>query len=227
MPGVYWVYLEDGKRGLATLNLSPGRTVYGERLVRFKDQEYRLWDPFRSKLAASILNGAKFPLTIMGGRVLYLGAATGTTASYVSDIVGPSGFVYCVEFASRAIRDLLNNVCEYRHNMVPIMEDARNPERYKLLVSTVDAIYCDVAQPEQAKILADNADRYLISEGRGMLAVKARSINAAKDLEEIFQFETEKLQARGFGIDQVIRLAPYDRAHIMVAATKSMKGHEP
>jgi len=220
MPGVYWIYLEAGALGLATLNLTPGRSVYGERLLRVDDREYRLWDPFRSKLAAAIIKGAKHRLTATGGRVLYLGAATGTTASHVSDIVGPSGFVYCVEFAPRAMRELVNNVCNHRLNMLPIMEDARLPERYRLVVSAVDAVYCDVAQQEQAKILADNADLYLKSGGRVMLAVKARSIDAVRALDEIFRSETEKLQTRGFEIDQAIRLAPYDRAHVMLVAAK-------
>jgi fibrillarin-like pre-rRNA processing protein len=220
MPGVYWIHLEDGALGLATLNLTPGRGVYGERLLRVEDREYRLWDPFRSKLAAAIIRGAKHRLTTPGGRVLYLGASTGTTASHVSDIVGPGGSVYCVEFAPRAMRELVNNVCSHRLNMLPIMEDARLPERYKLIVPAVDAIYCDVAQQEQAKILADNADLYLKPGGRAMLAVKARSIDATKALSEIFRLETEKLRARGFKIDQAIRLAPYDRAHTMLVATK-------
>ena len=42
-----------------------------------------------------------------GARVLYLGAANGTTVSHVSDIVGPTGFVYAVEFSKRSGRDLL------------------------------------------------------------------------------------------------------------------------
>ncbi len=36
-----------------------------------------------------------------GSKVLYLGAAAGTTVSHVSDIVGPSGCVYAVEFSHR------------------------------------------------------------------------------------------------------------------------------
>lgn len=222
IPEVYWAHLKDGSRSLATLNLSPGRTVYGERLIQFEDHEYRLWNAYRSKLAATIVKGARFPLATEGSRVLYLGAATGTTASHVSDIIGHRGAIYCVEFASRAMRELVNNVCSYRPNMVPIMEDARLPERYQLMVSAVDSVYCDVAQPEQAKILADNADAYLGAGGRAMLAVKARSIDAVRTLDEIYRLETEKLRARGFVIDQVVNLAPYDRAHIMVIATKQI-----
>ncbi|MEM2960201.1 MAG: fibrillarin-like rRNA/tRNA 2'-O-methyltransferase, partial [Candidatus Bathyarchaeia archaeon] len=97
--GVYQVTLEDGTRRIASRNLSPGRDVYGERLIRYKDAEYRLWDPYRSKIAAAILKGLKHLPIKSGHKILYLGAASGTTASHVSDIVGEDGHVFCVEFA--------------------------------------------------------------------------------------------------------------------------------
>jgi fibrillarin-like pre-rRNA processing protein len=55
--GVYWIKFHDNSRRLATKNLSPGRSVYGEQLVKFRRNEYRLWDAYRSKLAAAILKG--------------------------------------------------------------------------------------------------------------------------------------------------------------------------
>ena len=51
--------------------------------------EYRVWNPFRSKLAAAILGGVDQIHMPPGSKVLYLGAASGTTVSHVSDIVGP------------------------------------------------------------------------------------------------------------------------------------------
>ena len=137
-PEIYWAILEDGTKRLATKNLAPGRAVYGERLITFKGVEYRIWDPYRSKLAAAILKGLKNVPIKPGNKVLYLGAASGTTASHVSDIVGENGHVYCVEFSARAIRELVNNVCAFRPNMSPILEDARLPERYAMLIEKVD-----------------------------------------------------------------------------------------
>ena len=118
---IYLVMLEDGAQRLATRNLTLGLTVYGERLIRFKSVEYRVWDAFRSKLAAAILKGVQTVPIEPSSKVLYLGAASGTTASHVSDIVGESGHVYCVEFASRSIRDLVNNVATYRPNISPLL----------------------------------------------------------------------------------------------------------
>jgi len=216
---VYIVTLDDGSERLATRNLAPGRTVYSEKLVRFEGVEYRLWDPYRSKLAAAILKGVKKVPIEPNHQVLYLGAASGTTASHVSDIVGEKGHVYCVEFAARALRELVNNVCPYRLNMTPILEDARFPEKYALFIrGKVDDIYCDIAQPEQAKILADNADLYLKKDGWIMLAVKAQSIDVTKMPSEVYRRELKVLESRGFTIEDVVHLEPYDKAHAMIVA---------
>jgi fibrillarin-like pre-rRNA processing protein len=216
---IYRATLEDGAQRLATRNLTPGRTVYGERLLRFKGVEYRVWDAFRSKLAAVILKGVKTVPIRPDHRVLYLGAASGTTASHVSDIVGEKGHVYCVEFASRSLRELVNNVCTYRLNMSPFLEDARFPEKYAMFIpGRVDDIYCDIAQPEQAKILADNADVFLKEHGWAMLAVKAQSIDVTKDPAVVYQQEAKVLKSRGFAVEEVIRLEPYDKAHAMIVA---------
>ena len=218
-PQVFLVTLEDGSQRLATRNLSPGRAVYGERLIRFEGVEYRLWDPFRSKLAAAILKGIKTVPMKPDHQVLYLGAASGTTASHVSDIVGEKGYVYCVEFAPRAIRELVNNVCAYRVNMLPILEDARFPEKYAIFIrGKVDDIYCDLAQPEQARILADNADMFLKNGGHVMLAIKARSIDVTKEPSEVYKREIKVLCDRGFDVLHVVNLEPYDVDHVMVLA---------
>lgn len=68
-----------------------------------------------------------------GSKVLYLGAAAGTTVSHVSDIVGPTGCVYAVEFAHRPGRDLIN-MAKSRTNVIPIIEDARHPLKYRMLM---------------------------------------------------------------------------------------------
>uniref|UniRef100_A0A8C0BR57 rRNA 2'-O-methyltransferase fibrillarin n=1 Tax=Buteo japonicus TaxID=224669 RepID=A0A8C0BR57_9AVES len=95
--------------------------------------EYRAWNPFRSKLAAAILGGIDQIHIRPGTKVLYLGAASGTTVSHVSDIVGPEGLVYAVEFSHRSGRDLIN-VAKKRTNVIPVIEDARHPHKYRMLI---------------------------------------------------------------------------------------------
>lgn len=218
---IYQITLDDGAQRLGTRNLTPSLNVYGERLVKFKGVEYRVWDAFRSKLAAVIIKGVKNVPIEPGSKVLYLGAASGTTASHVSDIVGETGHVYAVEFAQRSIRDLINNVATQRPNISPLMADARMPEKYAMFVSgKVDTIYCDVAQPEQAKLLADNADVFLKERGWVMLAVKAQSIDVTLDPNQVYQQEAKVLQNRDFDIKEVIQLEPFDKAHAMIVAQK-------
>ncbi len=217
--GIYQVVLEGGDQRLATRSLAPGRNVYGERLIRLESMEYRVWDAFRSKLAAAIWKGLENLPIKPGHNVLYLGAASGTTASHVSDIVGEKGYVYCVEFASRSLRDLVENVSAYRSNMLPILEDARSPEKYRMFVhGKVDDIYCDIAQPEQARVLADNADVFLKEGGWVMLAVKSQSIDVTREPSEVYESEARILRLRGFRVEQMLPLEPYDKAHAMIVA---------
>jgi fibrillarin-like pre-rRNA processing protein len=216
---IYQVALEDRTHRLATRNLTPGRAIYGERLVHFKKIEYRVWDAFRSKLAAAITKGMRILPIRPEIRVLYLGAASGTTPSHVSDIVGEKGHVYCVEFASRSLRELVDNVASYRLNMSPLLEDARFPERYAMFIpERVECVYCDIAQPEQAKVLADNADMFLKPAAWALLAVKAQSIDVTKAPREIFRQEARVLKKRSFDVKEIIDLEPYDKAHAMIVA---------
>lgn len=212
---IYWVRDELGSR-LATLSLAPGIKVYDEELVRRDGKEYRVWNPYRSKLAASIVKNLRpFPIR-PGCKVLYLGAASGTTCSHVSDVVGPRGRVFAVEFAPRVMREFVARVAEHRINVVAILGDARRPESYAHLVEEVDVIYQDVAQPEQGQILVDNAKMFLKPGGWALLAVKARSIDVTKEPSEVYRRELETLSRGGLKVEQVIHLEPYDEDHAMV-----------
>ena len=218
---IYNIVLEDGAKRLGTKNLTPGRNVYGERLVKWKGVEYRVWDAFRSKLAGAIIKGLQTVPIEVSSKVLYLGAASGTTPSHISDMVGETGYVYCIEFAQRSLRDLVNNVAQFRSNISPMLEDARMPERYAMFISgKVDVIYCDVAQPEQAKLLADNADAFLKPQGWVMLACKSQSIDVTMAPQEVYQQEARILRKRGYEVKEIVELDPYDKAHAMIIAQK-------
>lgn len=217
--GVYWVEFEDGSRRLATANLAPGIRVYGEQLVRFGDVELRVWNPYRSKLAGAILKELKEIPIGDGSKVLYLGAAAGTTPSHVSDIIGTKGVLYGVEFAPRVMREFVEKVAVYRRNVVPILADARFPHKYAHVVAEkVDVIYADIAQPFQSKIVADNADFFLKSGGYILQAIKAMSIDVTKEPSETYKREIDHLEERGFEIVDVVHLEPYDVAHAFVVA---------
>lgn len=214
---VYLVKLEDGSVKLATKNLVPGKRVYGEWLFQFEGVEYREWNPYRSKLAGALLKGIKELVIGEGSKVLYLGAGSGTTPSHVSDLVGLKGVVYAVEFAPRVVRDLLR-VCEDRKNLVPILADARFPNRYSYLTTLVDVLYADIAQPEQAAIVNNNAKFFLKDNGYLYLAIKARSVDVTKEPDEVYRGEIEVLKRGSFEIIDVVHLDPFDKDHAMVLA---------
>jgi fibrillarin-like pre-rRNA processing protein len=217
-PGVYVFVDEDGSEKLATKNLVPGQKVYGERIIKWEGKEYRVWNPRRSKLSAAIMNGLKnFPIK-PGKTVLYLGIASGTTASHVSDIVGWEGRIYGIEFSPRVLRELVPIVDE-RKNIIPILGDATKPEEYRALVTKVDVIFEDVAQPTQAKILVDNAKAFLKSGGYGMIAIKSRSIDVTKEPEQVFR-EVEKELGEYFEIVERISLEPYEKDHALIVVRK-------
>lgn len=213
---IFWVKSEGEKR-LATINLVPGNQVYREKLVKIDDEEFRIWDPYRSKLGAAIMNGLQFLPIVRKAKILYLGVSTGTTASHVSDIVGPSGIVFGVEHSSRVARDFLERVASFRSNIVPILQDARSPKEYFSVYGPVDVVYVDIAQPDQTEIAILNCKTYLKKGGYMMLVVKTRSIDVTKEPAQVMRSEIKKL-AVNFEIIQEINLEPYEGDHGMIIA---------
>jgi rRNA 2'-O-methyltransferase fibrillarin len=224
------IFIAKGKEdSLVTLNSVPGESVYGEKRISVDNpetgekKEYRVWNPFRSKLAAAIIGGIENTWIQAGSKVLYLGAASGTTVSHVSDMVGPTGNVYAVEFSHRSGRDLLN-VAKKRPNIVPIIEDARHPHKYRMLVPMVDTIFADVAQPDQARIVSINAQHYLKNGGHFIISIKANCIDSTAAPDLVFAMEVKKLQADGFKPAEQITLEPYERDHAVVVGAYRVSG---
>jgi fibrillarin-like pre-rRNA processing protein len=205
--GVFW----DGER-IYTRNSVPGDTVYGERLISSDGVEYREWMPNRSKLAAYVrLGGTIFPFA-KDAKVLYLGAASGTTASHVSDLCY-EGTVCCVEFSPRSFRDLVA-VCERRRNMVPILGDATKPSEYRFAVERVDVVYQDIAQKNQASILLKNMKGF--GAKVGMLALKARCEDVTREPKSIFSETASLITKEGFDVLDLLDLEPFEKDHAMI-----------
>jgi len=195
--------------------------VYGEKLVKLDDEEYRIWDPFRSKLAAAMRKGLRdFPLKY-GDKVLYLGASTGTTVSHVSDLVGNKGLVFAVEPAVRVARELIENVASKRKNVIPIIQDARRTESYFSVFGNVDLVYCDIAQSDQTEIAIKNCNTLLKNGGILLIVIKTRSIDVTMSPHSVVVRESEKLRKSNFHINQTINLDPFDKDHALVHATYS------
>ncbi len=177
-----------------------------------------------------------------GSKVLYLGAASGTSVSHVSDIVGPTGTVYAVEFSHRSGRDLVG-LATKRTNIIPIVEDARHPMKYRMLVGMVDCIFADVAQPDQgmlyyvvqstcyrtstlrmlissctiARIVGLNAHLFLKVGGGVVVSIKANCIDSTKPAEQVFAMEVQKMRAERIKPKEQLTLEPFERDHCIVA----------
>merc|ERR1712151_196138 len=150
-----------------------------------------------------------------GAKVLYLGGASGTTVSHVSDLVGPEGVVYAVEFSHRSGRDL-TNMAKKRPNVVPIIEDARQPLKYRMLVGSVDVIFADVAQPDQARIVALNAQMFLKNGGGFIISIKANCIDSTAAPEAVYASEIEKMKKDSMKPKEMMTMEPYHRDHAVV-----------
>ena len=211
----------NGIREFATPNLVEGSNVYGEKLVKLDDEEFRIWDPFRSKLAAALKRGLRdFPVRY-GDKILYLGASTGTTVSHISDLVGNKGLVFAVEPAVRVARELIENVASRRKNVIPIIEDARRPDYYFSVFGDVDLVYCDIAQSDQTEIAIKNCRTFLKNKGIMLIIIKTRSIDVTMNPDSVVAKESEKLRQNNFGINQTINLNTFDKDHALIHATYS------
>jgi len=212
------VYEIRKKKRLFTKSFAPGEKVYEERIVKENDKEYREWDPRRSKLAAAILNGIKQIGFKEGDVVLYLGAATGTTCSHVSDILAKKGFVFALDFAPRVVRELVF-LCNERKNIAPILADANKPKEYIDRISEVDYIYQDIAQKNQAEIFLKNCRLFLKKEGFCFIAVKSRSIDVTKKPNVVFREVRDKLEKELTIVDYK-KLEPFQRDHAVFLCKK-------
>lgn len=130
--------------------------------------------------------------------------------SHVADIVGPKGRVFAVEFSHRSGRDLIN-MATHRTNVIPIIEDARHPLRYRMLMSMVDVIFADVAQPDQARIVGLNAYHYLKVGGGIAVSIKANCIDSTAAPEMVFAREVQKMKEEKIKPFEQLTLEPYER----------------
>ena len=210
------VYYKDGN--VATKNLNPGTSVYGEELI-VEDEEYRIWNPRRSKLAAALLNGLEKLEIQNTSKVLYLGASTGTTVSHISDIA-INGKIYAVEFSPTTAKKLVQ-LSNQRFNIAPILGDATKPKGYLNIVEKTDLVYCDVAQPNQSELFMRNMNLFSKDDGVGLLMIKARSIDVVQKPKKIFREQEKKLKEKGFKIVEKVKLEPYEKDHIAFLVEKN------
>ena len=210
---LYW--LANGKRQqLATKNKTPKKTFYGEKITWINGCELRIWNPHRSKIAAAIHK--KTPLHIKKtDKILYLGAATGTTLSHISDI-NTEGITYAIDISPTSTPKLLT-LCKARDNIIPLLEDANQPQHYQHIIEEVDIIYQDIAQRNQAEIALKNTKLFLKKTGWLILTIKARSIDVSSDPKNVLKKQLQTLENK-MNIHHITNLKPHHKDHYTITA---------
>jgi fibrillarin-like rRNA methylase len=166
-----------------TLNATKGKTVYGERLRKIKGDEYRKWDPTRSKIGAALKRSKSLEEYLIpqpGEEILYLGAGHGTTISHLHDVVcghenSSHGRILALDHAPRCIRDL-HHLANIRQGIVPVMADVRNTNSWNMMIPNgVRWMFQDVSQAGQAELFAKICHKFLHRGGLGILSLKSAS----------------------------------------------------
>ena len=204
-----------------TKNLTPGKTFFDQEfLITENGEEYRELDPKHSKLGAALARGCQQFGIKEGERILYLGASHGYTPSFVSDMIGKNGVLFCLDVAPRVVRDLVF-VCEARSNMIPVLADASQPHTFADRVTGVDAVFQDIAQRNQVEIFLKNIDLYLKPGGFGMLALKARSVDVLRRPIDVFKDVKRQLESvPGLVIVDYRELDPFEKDHAFFVVKK-------
>lgn len=83
----------------------------------------------------------------------------------------------------------------------------------------VDTVFADVAQPDQARIVALNSQYFLKNGGHFVISIKASCIDSTAQPEAVFAAEVKKLQADKLKPHEQITLEPYERDHAVVVGS--------
>ena len=177
-----WGIRREG-RSLWTRNAVKGVSVSGERRKRDGRNEWRLWNPNRSKVAASILKTKRDASALLpdsGSTCLYLGASTGGTVSHIHDNVCGAGNhhggqVVAVDISPRMMRNLVK-LAERRQGLVPVLADARNPLAVAPYIrGKADWLHQDLSIGDQAETFVRMTSAFLKQRGAAILSLKAAS----------------------------------------------------
>jgi fibrillarin-like pre-rRNA processing protein len=190
-------------------------SVYGEKQLRMNGENYRLWDPKRSKLSAAIYNGFSGMPILEDSDILYLGASFGTTVSHISDL-SPDGHIFAVEFSPEPFSGLLK-LAERRNNIYPVLSNARNPDKYSFFIERdPEIIYQDISQRDQLSILFNNLDCFEHWQ-HTIFILKATSVDSSRKPSEVLNEVVGLLKKRGgIHIISITDISNYHKGHFLL-----------
>jgi fibrillarin-like pre-rRNA processing protein len=213
---IFWITVKNKKK-LATLNNVSVNQAYNERLVEKNGKQYNVWNHYRSKLAAAIINGLEIFPILKKTRVLYFGDTAKNTVSHISDIIGIDGKIFVVNDITENSKNFLEKISNNRTNVFTIIYDKNNPAQFSSTIETVDVIYLDITQPNKTEITIDNCKNYLRNDGYLMLVVPTKNIDFAKNPTKENLEGRKRLQS-SFDVIQEINLTDFFKEHSMIIA---------
>ena len=85
-----------------------------------------------------------------------------------------------------------------------------------MLLGMVDTIFADVAQPDQARIVLENAKQFLKDGGHIVVSVKASCIDSTAPPDVVFASQRKELEEGACKPLEQLTLEPYERDHAMI-----------
>ena len=197
------------------------KSIYGEKIIFKENKFYRLWTPFRSKLSASLHRKLKSLNIKEDSIVLYIGCASGTTVSHISDIV-TKGMIFAIDISPKEIMQIYFKLSK-RNNVSPILADARNPAGYKnnLYGLKADVLIQDIACKDQVEILIKNSKEFLKKNGEIYFSLKTKSISQIKSSTKILEDVKQSLLTN-FILLKSVNLRKYEDNHWLLHLRKNI-----
>ena len=152
-----------------------------------KKQGWDVWNPYHSKLSAYLMAGGKNWPFKKNSKILYLGSAEGNTISYLSEICLINN-ITAVEISAVAMAELLV-LAKKKENIIPCLNDAHFPEKYRIQANNPEIIYQDIAQNDQVDIFIRNCNYF--KPKCAFLMLKTQSISGKN--KTIFEYAKNKL----------------------------------
>jgi fibrillarin-like pre-rRNA processing protein len=173
------------------------------------------WNPFHSKWKAAMEKG--LDVSLKGDEnILYLGASSGTTVSFISELT--KGKIFAIEKAP-LMAIYLVRLAQTRENIIPIFADARDIENTKKIIkkTKINLLFQDIPSADQIKILTSNAT-LVDKDCKIFLSLKTQSISQKSKVEtlEVVKKELEK----DFNILAITELEPFHQKHYFLILSK-------
>ena len=156
---IFWTTYDNSLK-LTTKNLVKGFKFKNEKLIYQDQNELRLWKPYRSKLAAGIINGLEIIPLSEDSRILYFGVKKGITLNHISDIIGKNGKIFAV---SNQFDDSLENLSKIKENIV-LLEQDKTKNLDRLITEKIDLLYVDLPEINYSEIII-NFKKFLHHSG--------------------------------------------------------------